>query len=398
MLVSAFLITGLAFGTSYMRTASATVPGINQLANKDVSSTYGNAGTNNSVGNGRPYLSGDGRYVAFSSAASNLVAGDTNGKSDVFVKDTSTGAVTMAGGGYSNDSFARGISYDGRYVLFQTGTTGNTSIRDLVNLTTTTVCTSICNATLSGDGRYVLYAYKLGSAKSQVYITNVQTGATKLLSANTSGSPANADSYIGGISCDGGIMSFYSTASDMPSGAGGYLASIDVNGTLSLTKISAISQDSQVSCNGNIILSGDYSSAGYVKTYDRLTAQTTTIATYGGVFFSLNSAALSDDGRFIALSSSRSLDPAYPSTNAGSYWDVYVYDTRNSTTQLVTYTVAGNRSGEVSTSVSISADGTTVAYGYLTPTSTDTTHELISGVNTGTASTQLDIYTSKTGF
>src|SRR5881397_3991739 len=58
-----------------------------------------------------PSVSSDGRYVAFVSWASNLVAGDTNGARDVFVKDRSTGAITrvsVSGGGAqaSGDSFA----------------------------------------------------------------------------------------------------------------------------------------------------------------------------------------------------------------------------------------------------------------------------------------------------
>ena len=71
----------------------------------------------------RPSISADGRYVAFTSNASNLVAGDTNGASDVFVRDLQTGAITRvstdAGGAQGNDhSYSPAISADGRYVAF----------------------------------------------------------------------------------------------------------------------------------------------------------------------------------------------------------------------------------------------------------------------------------------
>ena len=57
------------------------------------------------------------------SSADNLVAGDTNGKYDIFLKDTQTGAITLlstdANGGLGNgDSFAPSLSADGRYVVF----------------------------------------------------------------------------------------------------------------------------------------------------------------------------------------------------------------------------------------------------------------------------------------
>jgi Tol biopolymer transport system component len=72
----------------------------------------------------RPAISANGRYVAFASAASNLVAGDTNGISDVFVRDRAahvTRRVSVGPGGAPPNQ-ARvdvAISADGRYVAFQ---------------------------------------------------------------------------------------------------------------------------------------------------------------------------------------------------------------------------------------------------------------------------------------
>ena len=70
-----------------------------------------------------PSISGDGRYVAFASRASNLVAVDTNGSDDIFVHDTVNGTTTRVSvdsdgvEGISN-SFDPSISGDGRYVAF----------------------------------------------------------------------------------------------------------------------------------------------------------------------------------------------------------------------------------------------------------------------------------------
>jgi Tol biopolymer transport system component len=72
---------------------------------------------------GNESITPDGRYVVFSSNADNLVPDDTNGESDVFVKDTWTGVIqrvslTSTGGQGNSDSNAESISDDGRYVTF----------------------------------------------------------------------------------------------------------------------------------------------------------------------------------------------------------------------------------------------------------------------------------------
>lgn len=68
-------------------------------------------------------FSSDGRYVAFQSEASNLVSGDTNGVDDVFLRDTLTGTTTrvsVAQNGTQGNGSSSGdsISSNGRYVVF----------------------------------------------------------------------------------------------------------------------------------------------------------------------------------------------------------------------------------------------------------------------------------------
>jgi Tol biopolymer transport system component len=71
-----------------------------------------------------PAISADGRYVAFASAATNLAAGDAAGRVDVFVRDLRDGVTTCvsrtSGGGEANDaSIEPSLSLDGRYVAFR---------------------------------------------------------------------------------------------------------------------------------------------------------------------------------------------------------------------------------------------------------------------------------------
>src|SRR3954447_14404803 len=93
-------------------------------------------------GNGRSAgyaVSRDGRFVAFGSASTNLVAHDTNGKWDVFVRDRDTGrteraSVSTAGRQGNARSVVSDISADGRYVVFVS--TASTLVRHDTNATT----------------------------------------------------------------------------------------------------------------------------------------------------------------------------------------------------------------------------------------------------------------------
>ena len=97
--------------------ARAQSPGL--MTRASVSS----AGVDGNQSAGRVAISGDGRFVAFDSEATNLVPGDNNDNSDVFVHDASTGmlervSVTWNGMEARDDSICPAISADGRYVAF----------------------------------------------------------------------------------------------------------------------------------------------------------------------------------------------------------------------------------------------------------------------------------------
>ncbi|HZD03663.1 MAG TPA: hypothetical protein VE173_02060, partial [Longimicrobiales bacterium] len=162
-------------------------------------------------------VSADGRYVAFESDASNLVGSDTNTLRDIFVKDTTTGATTrvstssagaQATGGHSFDP---AISADGRYVAFESDATnlvaGDTNalsdvfVKDTQTGTTTRVSTDSAGGesdggsfdmTISADGRYVAFesdATNLvpgdGNAARDDFVKDRQTGATTRVSTDS---------------------------------------------------------------------------------------------------------------------------------------------------------------------------------------------------------------------
>jgi len=108
------------FAAIFILTICGTVEAANNTTERVSISTNGSASNGHSF---EPSISADGRYVAFSSYADNLVANDTNGYADVFVRDrilntTERVSVSSTGEQGNSDSSEPSISGDGRYVVF----------------------------------------------------------------------------------------------------------------------------------------------------------------------------------------------------------------------------------------------------------------------------------------
>ena len=140
-----------------------------------------------------PVVSADGRYVAFESQASNLVPGDTNNAMDVFVKDMTTGAVQLVS--VSNS----GRQFDGG------GSTG-----DGVDMS------------MSADGRYVTFVGQATNAVAQLYVRDRQSNTTRLVSVGADGKPGNSGTYEGSISPDGRHVAFTTGSTNIAPGAPPY--------------------------------------------------------------------------------------------------------------------------------------------------------------------------------
>jgi uncharacterized membrane protein len=155
--------------------AAAAPPG--KLSLVSVALDGGPADSSSTPGTG---VSAHGRYIVFASAATNLVAGDTNDQVDVFVRDTvarRTVLVSQGNGGVASDGESRpgNISADGRYVVFESTATTvaarddngtfDVFVRDLVRKTTTLVSAGLdgpadlgaLRPDISADGRYVAF-------------------------------------------------------------------------------------------------------------------------------------------------------------------------------------------------------------------------------------------------
>ncbi|GAB4333110.1 MAG: PD40 domain-containing protein [Desulfobulbaceae bacterium] len=192
-------------------------------------------------------ISGNGRYVAFTSSCNTIVAGDTNNRTDIFVRDRKTGitsrvSVNSDGSQANKDSGWPAISSNGRYVAFtsdasnlvagdtnnradifrhdrQTGVTIRVSVDSAGNQSNQT---SYSRTDISADGRYVVFSSRASNLvagdtndTSDVFLHDCQTGETVRVSVDSSGNEGNGKSEGASISSDGRYIAFASTATNL---------------------------------------------------------------------------------------------------------------------------------------------------------------------------------------
>ena len=307
---------------------------------------------NNSSGN--PSISADGHYVAFDSNATNLVPGDTNGQTDIFMRDQITGAtsrvsVNSSGAQANCSSYQPSISADGRYVAFESCANnlvaGDTNVwdifvHDLTTGMTTRVSVDSSSAqanggsyfsSISSDGRYIAF-HSLASnlvagdtnGVQDIFVHDRVTGATRRVSVDSSGAQANCDSSFSSISADGRYVAFDSCASNLVAG--------DTNGERDIFVRNLITgTTTRISVDSSGAQANGYSEAP----------------------------SISADGRFVAFESGAN------NLVAGSnnlYPDIFVHDLNTGATRRVSVNSSGGQANGTSHWPSISSDGNCVAF------------------------------------
>ena len=383
-------------------------------AGETIRVSLASAGAQGTGSSGAPSIASNGRYIAFKSSSNNLVTGDTNGKSDIFVRDRQAGTtirVSVASDGTqgNGDSFAPVVSADGRFVAFYSYATnlvsGDTNavvdvfVRDNQLETTTRVSKSLAgyqgnsysiNPAISADGRYIVFTSAATNlvggdtnTKDDIFLHDILTGTTTRVSVDSSGLQSNGTSSEALISANGRYVAYASSATNLVSGDMNAQSDVFLYDTYT-TDTTRISLDSAgaegngssytpaLSAEGRYIVfnsdatnlvSEDTNNRTDIFLRDRQTRITTRVsvdsAGVQGNGRSLHP-IISEDGRFIAFNSAAT-NLVNGDTNGRD--DVFMYDRLTAAVVRVSVNTAGNQAtGGVSDSPSISADGRYVGF------------------------------------
>ncbi len=322
----------------------------------------------------KPVISADGRYVAFESTASNLVATDTTTTSDIFVRDLQTGTTTLVSvnssgtGPGSQESLGPVISANGRVVAFRSfasnlvANDNNSAIdvfaRDLQTGTTSLVSRNASGAAsgngpsfttnlpkdkaprawISKDGRFVVFESQatdlvslsdLNGPTTDVFMRDLQTNTTTLLSVNKFGTGSgNAGGGEPVIAGNGRFVFFQSSSTDLAGNVSGFSVDLFV-------------RDLQTNTTTLVSVT---------------TANTGSDAHPSSRYFPVTS----DDGRYVIFQSE---DKDFVTNDSNSGRDVFRRDLQTNTTTLISVNATGGTTANSAALGSVmSADGRFVSF------------------------------------
>ena len=357
--------------------------------------------------------SADGRYVVFESDATNLVPGDTNTRDDVFVYDrraeeTSRVSVSTDGGEGDGTSGGARISANGRYVAFRSGSTnlvaGDTNlVIDIFVHDRTTGVTSRVSVSSSGDeadaqsivpslsgaGRYV--AFYSGATNlvagdtnnvADVFVHDSRTGETSRVSVSSAGVESNRSSTRAHISRSGRYVAFESIALNLVTDDTNAVQDVFVHdrddGTTARVSVSSqgdegdgVSNYASISANGRYVafqsaatdlVPGDSNSTTDVFVHDRESGRTWRVSvssTGDGGNGASGRPSISTNGRFVTFRSDAT-NLVVGDTNGVR--DVFVHDLETGETDRVSLAHDGQEGDASSTEPRISPDGRYVAF------------------------------------
>ncbi len=362
-----------------------------------------------------PVTSENGRFVAFVSAAANLVSDDTNASIDVFVHDRQTGttervSVSSAGEQGNDDCHNPSISYDGRYVAFSSHATNlvagdtnaerDTFVRDRNTDTTERVSVSSSElqgnaestmmTSISADGRFVAFCSAAsnlvaGDTNSSVdtFVRDRKDGTTERVSVTSAGAEQDDGSITAVISADGMCVAFTSWATNLVVDDTNDRPDVFVhnrkNGLTERVSVSSdgvqgssTSEDPSISADGMYVafsssssnlVPNDTNSTGdvFVRNRDKASTERVSLSSSGEEGNSVSfKPSISGDGRHVVYTSYASNLVEYDTNDCR---DIFACDRLTGTVERVSVNSAGEQSNEVSNSALISADGAHAVFG-----------------------------------
>ena len=371
------------------------VPSIAQADAKTVLVSKSSGGAKGNNESGEPTLSRTGRYIGFQSRANNLVADDTNGTYDCFVRDqgsSSTERVSVtSGGGQSNGPcWGPAISQGGQHVAFYAAASNlapgddngewdifvhdrDSGATELVSFARGGGASNGQSAdpAISGDGQIVAFESKASdlvegdtNGAMDVFVHDRGSGTTTRVSVHTNGAQGNGSSRDPSVSAGGRFVVFDSEA--------GNLVNKDTNGRrdvfihdlasgktqrVSVTsggrQATGVSGNAVVSSDGRYVafdskaanlVGGDTNASTDVFLRDRNQGKTTRVSVTGSGKQATGGWSLdptiSDNGRYIAFESAAS---NLVSKDTNRKWDVFLRDRINRSTKIISLTASGAR-------------------------------------------------------
>lgn len=317
------------------------------------------------IGNGhstKPVISADGNFVVYTSTSTNLVANDTNSRTDAFVVEISTGAVTLVS---RTDTGALGngntqvvdISDDGATVCFSSASSNlvsedTDSLNDIfvvdvddpttIRLATRNTMGASINeyslsCAISGNGNFVVFQTGATDVDpldtdnfGDIYAYSRDSNQTTLVSVNSAGTASgNRSSYEPSINYDGSLIAFHSSSTDLDPN---YTTTIFYSHIFVRDMVTEETHLVSLNSNGNP-------------------------SDQGG---RLGPHAISASGKIVAFSS-QSTDLGSTGSNAGTY-NLYFRNLVSDEIVCISNTADGAGPNEYSDEPSVSADGNFLAF------------------------------------
>ncbi len=311
------------------------------------------AGGEGNGGSSDPALSSNGRFVVFQSTASDLVDGDLAGHEDIFLSDMRSGVVSRVSTGFDGseadgESYVYGatISGNGRWVVFTSNATNlvdgvdthgyyQVYLRDVRKGTTTLVSRSTGGSgaggscfypSISPNGRFVVYYANAGdivaggsNGKFHIYLFDAKAGTSARVSIGLMGAIGDGDSYFPVVSNNGRFVAYDSNATNLVAGdvdvaMDAFLADRETGATVLLGRVGDTYQPS-IAANGKSVVfysddpnlvAGDGNGTGDTYRYDavdgtieRLSVDAAGVEGDGDTY--TFGPSLASNGRFVAV-------------------------------------------------------------------------------------------------
>lgn len=357
----------------------------------------------------KPKISSNGRYIVFESEATTLVENDENGYGDIFVFDTETQttqlvSVNSEGEQVNYHAEYPAISGNGRFIAFVSratnlgetvsGTYYHIYVHDMVSGETKLISESsdgtLANAishypSLSFDGNLIVFQSTATNLISEgtdgtkhVYIHNLETGETSLISLNSDNIPANHEAEYPSISSDGRYVSFSSDATNLVENDNNDVADIYVRDLLEETTVrvsvasngwegndhsysfSAISENGiyvAFQSSANNLVDYDTNDSVDIFVHNLITKETERVSINSLGDEAIENCifpSISNDGRFVSF---QSYSWNLVSGDNNSSIDVFIHDRQTNITKRVSINSEGIQGNGPSSNISITPDG-----------------------------------------